>query len=1088
MIGDTLRRPQSFEDVLQASKTQTGRYSKTAVEKVMLKFLKTAKLYRGVFENVWLWRNSPYANATKSPISMVGQGHDLTKTAILCHFGNLGLGKVVGFLDAVRAEKFDHIMIMHADGKISARAYRLLKEATAVVLSHKELDEFDIGRGFGMPPKVKALRKSQSDAVGKIAMGLAHSNKGKVVMPPGTGKTLVSLKVAERVVGKNKTILVAASSFKSMLQAMREWSDNSDISMHVLAAHSKEGVRKDVMVSESYIPLTHDSKMLAKCSHRHQDAMVVIFTTHDMVEDIITASGIRFDLAIYYDAHLLVVGKGKDQAPAGKPDSHRYIYMTSTPQIPDSYRIRSGRNALLLDDQTYGKELYRLGFDDAVKEGVVADFRIRIVIVSNRASKLFGGTKKGMSVKDKLVGVASWQALLQPDKKLPVTQKILALTRSTSQASKWNRWFGPMGKHVMKSIPSQITTRCAVKNDAELGWFADTIKPNVYRILFSQKVPDIEMPGVLFLDTLGSTIEASRCMENVIRKQSDTKKETGYLLVPVVLPAGESISKPSDYALRSVWTVLAAVVAHHPGFQREAAVFDLERTPKFQSGANSSLVIPVGDRVSVEVLATPYELKRAGPAEIARYIRRRVVTNTGGAGYYKAYLEKVVETALVLEDRMIARVANSPLLISKVEPLIKALKVQIGGSITQAQAVRIMVQHILFAKLLHILHDTRFVERDPVARIIQEVVTDTGMVQDMWIHQEIYQDMNQTLRYIKTAEQRRGLIKLAYHIYNDRKSSGKTRQISDTPEEIIDFIIRSVQHILFEEFNSDLGDSSVRVLNPFAGSGGFVDRLLEIMSDDSLYGKYGDEIYASDMALPAYYTTAACAEITHQMTSGTQQNIPFEGTTYTDVFRTVDTTNHILTDATRRVRRQHADNVRVIIGDPPGVLLPESELGEMSHSELEARIVDTYVASARHTGHSASTINRKNPYIKAQRWATDRLRGMGVIGFVVPAMYITKDAKAGMRASMLVEFTDMWCLDICQRGEFASKDDQLQDVVIVIMVRNPRKSTHTVRYAGIGKRYVGKDKRNLLRNWQSIKGIKAWRKVRVSSRHRWMPT
>lgn len=1058
----------------------------------MLRFLKTAKLYKGVFQNVWLWRDSPYANAAKNPISMIAQGHDQTKTAILCHFGNLGLGKVVGFLNAAETEKFDSTMVVHVDGKISARAYNMLKEAATVILSHKQLDGFDVDWNLGTPYRSKTLWGKQNEAVGMIAMGLAHSKKGKVVMPPGTGKTLVSLKVAERVAGGGKTVLVAASSFSVMLETLREWSDNADTTMHIVAACSKEFIGKNESITNSYVPATSDSERLAsKCSHQPNDAMVAVFTTHNAIKKIIKESGIKFDLAIYDDAHLLVDGKGESRAVLGKHEPDRHIYMTSTPQIPDSYRIRTGRNVLFLDEQTYGKELYRLDFDDAVKEGMIADFKIKVVVITNKASRLFRGTPKGMPIKDKRVGVAAWQAFLHPDENRPAIQKVLALTSSARRAAEWSRWFGPLCERTMGSMPGQIKTRHVTKGDGEYGgakWLADTTDPNVCRILFAQKLSNYEMSGVMFLDTFRSVIEATRYVGNIVRRQKDIKKEYGNLIIPVVLPAGESISEPSDHTLRTVWTAFAATLAHHPGLRRELAALELEHAPKFQIGTNGSISISIGERISVDVITTPYELKRADPAKVARQIREKFVTNSGGVGHYKAYLEKLVDMAQVLEQRMITRVANSPLLTSKIEPLVRALKIQINDSITQEQTVRIMAQHMMFVRLLGVLYDTRFVERDPVARAIQGVVADTGLAQDMWTHQDAYQDMHYELCYINTGERRRNFIRQAYNTYNSRRTSGKTRRVFDTPVEVVDFIIRSVQHILIEEFNLDLGDRSVKVLNPFAGSGGFVTRLLEILSVDSLYSKYGNEVYASDMALPAYYTTVACAEITRQMTSGVQQYVPFEGTVYTDTFGIVGASDHLLKDAAQKAMHQHADNIRVIVGDPPDTPASAAHPGRMvGHPELEARIVKTYVASARHTGHSGSTMNRKNPYIKAQRWATDRLRGVGVIGFVVPATYVVKDSKAGIRASMLAEFTDVWCLDICQRGAFANKDNRARDIAIVIMVRNPKKTTHTIHYTSMGKRYRGKDKMVQLKEWESIAGIRVWRKVRANSRHRWAP-
>ena len=74
----------------------------------------------------------------------------------------------------------------------------------------------------------------------------------------------------------------------------------------------------------------------------------------------------------------------------------------------------------------------------------------------------------------------------------------------------------------------------------------------------------------------------------------------------------------------------------------------------------------------------------------------------------------------------------------------------------------------------------------------------------------------------------------------------------------------------------------------------------------------------------------------------------------------------------------------------------------------------------------------------------------------MPAEYITKDSKAGLRACLREEFTDVWCLDL--RGGPSSRDDPLRDMMVLISVRNPRKAGHSVHYARISRRYSGRDK------------------------------
>ena len=49
----------------------------------------------------------------------------------------------------------------------------------------------------------------------------------------------------------------------------------------------------------------------------------------------------------------------------------------------------------------------------------------------------------------------------------------------------------------------------------------------------------------------------------------------------------------------------------------------------------------------------------------------------------------------------------------------------------------------------------------------------------------------------------------------------------ETPQEIIDFMANSIKHILKTEFDKDLDDPSVEILDPFGGTGQFYNRMAD---------------------------------------------------------------------------------------------------------------------------------------------------------------------------------------------------------------------------------------------------------------------
>src|SRR5450756_1006379 len=117
-----------------------------------------------------------------------------------------------------------------------------------------------------------------------------------------------------------------------------------------------------------------------------------------------------------------------------------------------------------------------------------------------------------------------------------------------------------------------------------------------------------------------------------------------------------------------------------------------------------------------------------------------------------------------------------------------------------------------------------------------------------------------------------------------------------TPVEIVDFIIRSVEHLLNEEFGASISDPGVHVLDPFTGTGTFIVRLLEsgLIRPEDLLRKYTSELHANEILLLAYYIAAINIEATYHGlitadggladTDADSGYMPFDGIVLTDTF------------------------------------------------------------------------------------------------------------------------------------------------------------------------------------------------------------
>ncbi|MEK8144274.1 hypothetical protein NKH18_27585 [Streptomyces sp. M10(2022)] len=99
------------------------------------------------------------------------------------------------------------------------------------------------------------------------------------------------------------------------------------------------------------------------------------------------------------------------------------------------------------------------------------------------------------------------------------------------------------------------------------------------------------------------------------------------------------------------------------------------------------------------------------------------------------------------------------------------------------------------------------------------------------------------------------------------------------------------------------------------------------------------------------------------------------------------------------MRKQRAQDIRVVIGNPPYSVGQDSQNDDnqnVKYEALDQRIQTTYAAR--------STATNKNSlydsYIRAIRWASDRIKDEGVIAYVSNGGYIDGNTADGLRLSL----------------------------------------------------------------------------------------
>jgi len=325
-----------------------------------------------------------------------------------------------------------------------------------------------------------------------------------------------------------------------------------------------------------------------------------------------------------------------------------------------------------------------------------------------------------------------------------------------------------------------------------------------------------------------------------------------------------------------------------------------------------------------------------------------------------------------------------------------------------------------------------------------------------------------------------------------------------TPVEVVDFIIHSVNDVLQQEFGQTLGSKGVHIIDPFTGTGTFITRLLQsgLISKDELAYKFKNEIHANEIVLLAYYIAAINIEqVYHNIMGG--DYVPFEGICLTDTFALYekdDLVSEVLADNSTRRRKQKKLDIRVIVGNPPysaGQTSANDNNANIGYPHLDASIRNTYAAHSTATNKNALY----DSYIRAIRWASDRIGTSGVVAYVSNGGFVDANTADGLRKCLVDEFSNIYVFHLRgnQRtaGELSRKEGgkifgsgSRSPIAISVLVKNPKATKHgQVHFCDIGDYLTREQKLEKIVEFGSIKGITEaglWNSITPDAHNDWI--
>lgn len=362
------------------------------------------------------------------------------------------------------------------------------------------------------------------------------------------------------------------------------------------------------------------------------------------------------------------------------------------------------------------------------------------------------------------------------------------------------------------------------------------------------------------------------------------------------------------------------------------------------------------------------------------------------------------------------------------EAFLAEIRDDLTGSISEAEAIEMLAQHIITRPVFDALFEGySFADANPVSVAMQQVLdtlNEHNLVKEAESLQKFYDSVRRRAEGIDNAAAKQKIVVELYDKFFRNAFPKMTERLGIvyTPVEIVDFIIHSVNEILQLEFDQTLGSKGVHILDPFTGTGTFITRLLQsgLIRPEELEHKYRNEIHANEIVLLAYYIAAINIEAAYHGVAGGDY-VPFEGICLTDTFQLYeqdrDLIADLMADNSNRLTRQKGLDIRVIVGNPPysvGQGSANDNAANLSYPKLDGRIETTYAKRSAMT----SVRNIYDNYIRAIRWASDRIGDAGVIGFVTNAGFLTSTSSDGLRKCLADEFAAIHVFHLRGNAQF----------------------------------------------------------------------
>jgi predicted helicase len=814
------------------------------------------------------------------------------------------------------------------------------------------------------------------------------------------------------------------------------------------------------------------------------------------------------------------------------------------------------------DPKKYGETLFTRNFSWAVQNNLLTDYKVIVLAVDEAAISASIQTRLSDANSELLLDDATkiigcYRALTKADVREEVAgdgnpmHRALAFTKDIKSSKLFKSEFARVVNEWRAFIEDEVEgqtlppLRCevdhvdgtfnATSRSQRLSWLKEkTNDDELCRILsnarcLSEGVDVPALDAIMFLHPRKSQIDVVQSVGRVMRRAEG--KRMGYVILPVGVPAGMSPEEALDNndKYKVVWQILNALRAHDDRLDATINKIDLgvdpgdrieiiavsNTLPEKNKSTKTGLGIGQGGAGSGDDGGSDGAKGQPQMAfqfdDFAKAVLSRIVKKCGTRTYWEDWAKDVARIAEIHVTRLKVAVEKAGSdEKAAFDRFLNEIRDDLNGSITEDDAIEMLAQHMITRPVFDALFEEHsFASENPVSLALQEVLAvldNQHLEKETQTLEKFYASVRLRAQGIDDAAAKQKIVKDLYEKFFKTAFPRTAAKLGIvyTPVEVVDFIIHSVDEVLRSEFGQNLSSEGVHIIDPFVGTGTFITRLLQsgLISPEALPRKYAEEIHANEIALLAYYVAAINIEAVYHELSNADYT-PFPGICLTDTFQLYekdDLVSGLLADNSDRRIRQKALDIRVIIGNPPyseGQDSGNDNAQNIEYPSLDARIRETYGARSN-AGLQNSLFNS---YVRALRWASDRIGETGVVAFVSAAGWITGNSFDGFRKTLADEFSQLYVFHLRgnarTKGELRRKEKDnvfeqgsRSPIAITILVKNPdSKNEPGIHFHDIGDYLSVQEKLARITAFSSMAGIsekQKWQAITPNEHGDWL--